>query len=40
VAKDIIVALAAMKRWKMVQGLLSRKEKEVMQKVTEWARLD
>jgi len=39
-AKDLIVALVAMKRWKMVQGLLSRTEKEVMQKATVWARAD
>ena len=38
--KELVQGLKGMKRWKMVQGLLSKKEKEVMRDLSARCGLD
>jgi tryptophan synthase alpha subunit len=38
--KELVQGLRGMKRWKMVQGLLSKKEKEVMRDLSARCGLD
>ena len=39
-ARELVHGLKGMNRWKMVQGLLSKKEKEVLRQLNEQCRLE